>query len=154
MTRKCDPEKRNALKTALKRLVSDLGGLAAAASCTRVGTTLLSDYGNVDNERMTPVDVVLDLEMIGGYPHITSALASLQGYSLVMTEPKRLKCELAVIAARIGQDSAKLLGDAAAALAHERPTAAEMVSLSNDLAELGDVAGELREWLRREAARA
>ncbi len=83
MTRQCDLQMRNGLKTAFKRVVADLGGLACAASCTRVSPSHLSDYGNVESDKMPPMDVVLDLELISGRPHATSALAAMQGRALV-----------------------------------------------------------------------
>ena len=79
MVRKCTPEQINALKTAFKLVVSDVGGLEAAAACTRLGKSQLAEYGNINSEKMITVDVVLDLEAIGGAPHVTAAMAAAHG---------------------------------------------------------------------------
>lgn len=74
---------RAALKTAVRLTIQRLGGLDAAATCTRVGRSNLSDYGSLAHlDRHIPADVILDLELIAGEPHITAALARAQGYRL------------------------------------------------------------------------
>ena len=145
--RKCSPEMRNGLKTAFKRVIADLGGLACAAECTRVGISHLSDYGNVESDKVVPIDVVLDLEMISGPPHITAALAAAQGRELVVVTPLRPKDDLAVLLARIGADSGALFGDAAEALAHKKLTPREKQKLTSDLAELLAATREAYEYL-------
>lgn len=79
---------RAALKTAVRLMVQQLGGLDAAKSCTRVGTSNLAEYASVHHPaRHAPIDVVLDLELIAGEPHVTAALARLQGYRLEPIAP-------------------------------------------------------------------
>ncbi|MDD2794382.1 phage regulatory CII family protein [Acidocella sp.] len=140
---------RNGLKTAFKRVVADLGGLACAASCTRVSPSHLSDYGNVESDKMPPLDVVLDLELISGRPHATSALAAMQGRALVVVEPLRAKSDLAVLMARIGQDAGVLFGDISTALSHRRISDRERRKLQDDLRELIDASREALEYVGR-----
>jgi hypothetical protein len=110
--RKCSEGMQNGLKTAFKRVLDDLGGIEAAASCTRVGKSQLSDYGNIACDKMVPVDVVLDLELVSGQPHVTAALAATQGFELLPVD-KRPTHELLASLARIADDNGRLFGDVA-----------------------------------------
>ncbi len=60
----------NSLKTAFKMLIADLGGLDAAASCTRVKRSNLSDYGAPGKDFAVPSDVIADLETVAGAPRM------------------------------------------------------------------------------------
>jgi hypothetical protein len=127
---------RAALATATKRLIGELGGLEAAASCTRVRPSVLSDYGNPHSERMVPVDVTLDLERIAGRPLVTAALASLQGYALLPLDA-RGDDDIARHLARIGASVASLFARAAEALRDGVVDDAERQDLLFRLAEVG-----------------
>ncbi len=135
-------EQYNSVKTAFKLLVQQLGGIDAAASCTRVGRSQISEYGLTASDKTVPADVIMDLEAIAGVPMVTAALARAQGYGLVMIEPKRARGELAVLLARIGQDAGELFATAASALAHKRPTPAERQALLRELDDLRRTADE------------
>ena len=109
------PATYNSVKTAWKRLVQDLGGVAATAACTRASLSLASDYGSVASDRFCPADMILDAEFVGGTPHVTAALARAQGYELVPTVPQD-DSQLAALVARLGRDTAALFADAVAAI--------------------------------------
>lgn len=149
MSRQFSPAEYNSLKTATKLVVADLGGGDAAATCTRVGKSQLSDYGNVSSDKFIPVDVVLDLERVGGVPHITAALARAQGYLLVPGSTPRARSELAVLMAEIGRDVGELFGTAALALSHGKLTDAERQELLRELDNLHRVVGEVMSLLKR-----
>ena len=137
----------NAVKTATKRVIGDLGGVEAAASCCGMGKSQLSDYGNVNSAKVIRADVAVALERIGGQPHITAAMAAAQGYALVMTMPMRARSELAQLLARIGRDSGQLFAIAAHALSHKKPSAKERAALLRELSDLRNAADETMRWL-------
>jgi hypothetical protein len=143
-------EARNALKTATKQLVTLCGGLEAAASCTRVGTSQLSDYGNINSEKVVPADVALDLEVIAGGAPVTATLARLQGYALVRVIPLREQSELATMLARIGKDTGELFSTAAVALSHKTPTVKERNKLISELDELRQATSDAMFFLQKE----
>lgn len=122
----------NALKTAAKRALVDVGGIDAAASCTRGTRSLFSEYGSVGSDRFMPIDAVLDLETIGGTPHITAALASAQGFRLERIDP-RPRDEVAAALARIASSMGTLFATASDALSDGIVTQAEALRLGRDL---------------------
>ncbi|NKE43555.1 hypothetical protein HB662_02120 [Roseomonas frigidaquae] len=76
-------ESLRALKTAFRRLVADVGGLAAAEACVRVSDSQLSRYyDQADLATFPPADVIAQLEAIAGEPVVTAELARLRGYRL------------------------------------------------------------------------
>ncbi|MBW4089920.1 MAG: hypothetical protein HIU82_02255 [Proteobacteria bacterium] len=143
MQRPHAPVAYNALKTAWKCLVQDVGGVEAVAACTRVNLTLVSQYGNVYGDRFAPIDVVMDAETVGGTPLVTAALARAQGYLLVPVAPRGAG-DLSVKLAEIGRDVAALFATAASALGRAEPTDAERDALVRELDEVARVATETR----------
>lgn len=139
----------NQIKTATKLVLKDLGGADAAETCTRVGRSQLFDYGNIGMDKFIPVDVALDLERVGGSPHITAALARMQGYMLVQIEVPRERGTLAVLIAEIGRDVGELFATAAGALTHDKLTEAERQDLLRELDNLHRVTGEVMAFLSR-----
>lgn len=82
-----------ALKTAIHALIHAVGGLAAAASVCRVSVPVLSEYQSRNHpERMMPIDVALQLELVAGAPLVTGALARLQGFSVARPEGAAQPC--------------------------------------------------------------
>ena len=142
MTRRCTPENVNALKTAFKRVLFDVGGLLASAASTRVGPSQLSDYGNISCDKIVPVDVVLDLELISGQPHITSALAQLQGYDLVARELMPAH-ELIACLQRISEDNGQLFAQALHAVGGAALTATERASMIASAVDVQRASSEL-----------
>jgi hypothetical protein len=124
-----------ALKTATRLLVRDVGDLAAAASATRVsGAHIARFYDQQFDTTLAPIDVVADLERVGGNPRVTAELARLSGYRLVRVEAG---------AGRLGRSVAEVLAgasDVGAAYARAtedgRVTAAERGAIATELAEL------------------
>ncbi|WP_210357628.1 hypothetical protein [Sphingomonas beigongshangi] len=72
------------LKRATSDMVKGVGGVEAAAAFTRVGKTMLAEYGSVNrSECFAPIDVIADLEPLArersGWPHVTQALCRTMG---------------------------------------------------------------------------
>ncbi len=152
MNRQFSPAAYNALKTGTKQVLADLGGADAAVTCTRVQRSQLYDYGNVAVDKFTPIDVVLDLERVGGTPHITAALARAQGYMLMPIEIARDRSELSALMAEIGRDFGELFATAATALSHDKLTEQERLDLVRELDNLRRVTGEAIAFLSRQVA--
>lgn len=82
------PPPLQAMKVAARGLVQAVGGGEAAAGFCRVGQQVLSTYGNVNvAAAFMPADVVMALEAITvgqpGWPHVTRALASAAGCTVL-----------------------------------------------------------------------
>lgn len=128
--------KRAALKTAARVLIQRLGGIDAAATCTRVGRSNLAEYGSLHHpDRHMPVDVVADLEMIAGEPLVTAALARAAGFTLV---PLALPSggDAVLHLQRVAGQSGTVLSSAVAALSDGTIDADEREAL---LAQLDDL---------------
>lgn len=141
----------NAIKTAVKRLLNDVGGIDAAAACTRGSRTLFSEYGSVTSDRQIPVDVALDLETITGTPHVTAALACAHGYELVRIGQPRAAEHVAVALSKVGQSMAVLFADTATALAAGMVSAPANSILLADLEDAGRLVSEAMAVLRFQA---
>lgn len=75
---------RAAIKTGFRLSVQDVGGLAAAETVCRLQKSAIAEcYDPHRPERMPPIDVVADLEHVGGRVRVTAILARLAGYALV-----------------------------------------------------------------------
>lgn len=142
--RQHSPAAYNAVKTAVKQLYHEIGGLDAMASCTRVGRSQLSEYGSTHSPLYMPVDVVMDAETIAGHPHVTATLARTQGYTLLRMVPREAG-DIGVALAEVGRDTAALFADAATALSHGKPTTTEQARLVRDLDELLRVVTDARQ---------
>lgn len=118
-----------AVKAAFRLLVQEAGGPVAAAKITRVSDTMLSNYGNPNNEDcFAPIDVVADLEAEVGTPIVTCKLADLMGFDLVPRNgPDKLEIEH--IGRHLGDVSSAMtetIRSMADAMADGRLTAIEM----------------------------
>lgn len=147
MTRAHAPALYNGLKTSWKLVVADLGGIEAAAACTRVGKSVIAEYGAITSERFVPIDVVADAEAIGGRAHVTAALARAIGCELVPVEA-RGSGDLAVVLSEIGRDAGRLFATAALALADGAVSPSEREDMIRELDALRRVAGEAQAVLR------
>lgn len=81
------PEKA-LLKRATVEMIRGVGGLEAGAGFTRVGKSMLADYGSPNKpDCFAPIDVVADLEPLSrersGWPHVTQALCKMMGGTFV-----------------------------------------------------------------------
>ncbi len=150
MVRKHSAATYNALKTAFKLLVQDLGGLEAAATVTRVQRSQLSDYSNINHAvpSFAPADIILDLETVAGTPHVTAALARSQGYELVPVEA-HTDHELSVLMAHLGRDVSGVFATASEALADSVITEAEAHDLLRGLDQVCGAARAAMASLRR-----
>lgn len=75
---------RLALKRATSEMIKGVGGLEAGAGFTRVGKSMLADYGSTNKaDCFVPLDIVADLEPLArersGWPHATQALCRIMG---------------------------------------------------------------------------
>jgi hypothetical protein len=131
----------NALKSALRAVLDDIGGIEAAQTFTRVNRSVLGDYVNRDSAKFAPIDVVIDLEHTGGTPRVTAALARAAGYTLVKTEG-RSHSVLAHELARIGTDVGHLFSKASHALNGSKITPNERDSMLRDLDDLARACAE------------
>ncbi len=146
MARRFDDSKYDELRAALKRDIEALGGLEAAAACTRVGRSQLSDYTVPGSDKFVPADVVLDIESVGGNPRVTSGLARALGFELVPVLP-RDGSELADELVRIGRDVADLLTHAAHGLKGNKLLEMDRVAMIQALDDLRRASAEAMQLL-------
>ena len=79
---------RLALKRATVEMTKGVGGLEVGAGYTRVGKSMLAEYGSVQKpDCFAPIDVIADLEPLSrersGWPHVTQALCKMMGGTFV-----------------------------------------------------------------------
>lgn len=131
-----------ALKTAVKNLVSNLGGQEAAGSVTRVRHQAISDYASHQKtEIFAPVDVVLDLEASLGDPIVTRHLARSQGFELFrLTAGADVPVD-AQMATAIGEEFGDLMRQAGKALEDDGRISGREVAEFNILKEIDDLIG-------------
>jgi hypothetical protein len=138
----------NALTSAFKAVLDDVGGIDAMASFTRVKRSAIGDYSNRFVGKFVPVDVVLDAETIGQVPRVTAALARAQGYELVRFETRSAD-KLAVELARIGRDCGDLFANATSLLGGGKVSDKQRLAMIADLDDLGRAAREAVSLLSR-----
>ncbi|MBP0493047.1 phage regulatory CII family protein [Pararoseomonas indoligenes] len=128
-----------AFKTLVRALVERVGGLDAAAACTRVRRAQLSNYQSLNvDDAFVPVDVIWRLERIAGEPLITQELANRAGYTIVAVEPIA-EGELAALLAKVGAESGHVFSAFAEAMADDGQVNAQ---------ERGEIARELQDLIR------
>lgn len=123
-----------ALKTVSHVLVEAVGGVDAAAAATRVGRTVLCDYGRPGQPHFMPIDVVLDLERAARRPVVTQQLALLQQHDLVPIAAAEAGLVPEALAA-LGREISALFGECALALADGHLSDAERAALTTRGAE-------------------
>lgn len=125
------------LKSLLQSLTNRVGGLDAAAACTRVKRAQLGNYGNLNMpEIFAPVDVVVQLEAIVGDPLVTREMARLQHYALVPVKAME-EGELSAFLARVGAGSGEVFREFAEAMSNDGLVdPAERAAIGRKLAEL------------------
>jgi len=120
-----------AIKTYTRKLIHEVGGLDAAASCCRVGRSSLSNYQDQGSDQFMPIDVVLALEQVAGRPIVTQAMASMQGWSLGRPDAGPVPCigrAVAAVTRHAGAAAAAFM-EAAADGQIDRTEAADMTRL-------------------------
>lgn len=80
------PQSLLSVKAAFRRLVTACGGPESAQHITRCKAAALSRFGGMADEQFAPADVIADLETDCGSPILTSHLAAMQGYRLVLDD--------------------------------------------------------------------
>lgn len=138
----------NGLKAGTRLLIDDVGGIDAAASASRVSRSLWSEYASPGSPRFAPVDVILDVEAIGGTPRVTAALARSLGYALTLVEP-RDRGAVADQLAQLARTAGDVLSNGYAALADGVLTDAERAELLSGLHDIGRVVQETIALLER-----
>ncbi len=124
------------LKTAIRRLIAECGGVESAARVSRVNKTVLSDYQNPEKpDCMMPVDVAADLERDCGNSHVSSALARLAGGYFVKPKSGRDIASIAAALPRIGKETGDVFARAAKALADGKINDRERNQIHNDIEE-------------------
>jgi hypothetical protein len=141
-----------ALRTAVRHLVQELGGIDAASTVCRVGRSQISDYQTPHGDKFMPLDVVMQLEASLGQPVVTTALALAAGCTLLPLNPLAERSALAALLARIGKDTGELFGTAAQALGHAKPTPAERTMLLAELSDLHLAVGQTISFLQNDGA--
>lgn len=124
-------------KTLARVLVERVGGLEAAAACTRVRRAQLGNYQSPNaDEAFMPVDVVARLEHVAGEPLITQYLANRAGYAIIPVEPVA-EGELAALLARVGAESGAVFTAYAEAMAGDgKVDEAERAAIARELGDL------------------
>jgi hypothetical protein len=129
-----------ALKSASRVVLAAHGkGVAAAAAC-RLNEGSLSDCASPHHrERTLPVDVALQLELLGGSTAITSALARAHGCALV---PLGVRCGGQAVAdlERLGSEIGGYVTAQVRAMSDGVLTEAERAALARSLGELAEAA--------------
>lgn len=149
MTRPHGSSAYNALTTAFKAVIDDVGGLDAMATVTRVRRSALSDYANRHlPDKFAPIDVVLDGEAIAQVPHVTATLARLQGYELIRVDVRGAG-ELAGELARIGRDCGDLFEQACSLLSGDQVSEQQREKMIADLDDMARAAREASAMLSR-----
>lgn len=138
-----------ALKTLSRALVEAVGGLDAAAACTRVQRSSLASYYAPNLPAFMPVDVVGRLEEVAEQPLLTAELARRAGYELVPVRPIG-RGELAALIARLGAEVAETFATYATAMADGRLTAEERATLAREVADIKRAADAVLGALRAE----
>jgi hypothetical protein len=135
MNRASTPIQRASLKTAVKRVIAELGGLEAAATCTRAQKTRLAEYGAAQApDAHMPADVILDLELTAARPLITEALCRVHGCLMIPVELPG-EGDVARALQAVATDAGATLSDALRALSGGM-SAPDMLTVQADLTEL------------------
>lgn len=74
------------LKARTRQMYNEVGGVVEASEYTRLKKSVHSEFQNPNIEKFAPLDVVMDLELMGGKPFVTEFLAEMQGYYLTPVE--------------------------------------------------------------------
>lgn len=124
------------LKAATRLVIAAHGkGTAAAASC-RLNEGSLSDCASPHHmDRTLPLDVALQLELMGGSEAITAALARAHGCLLVPVEARGAG-DLAGLLAALGREVGDVFAASAEALADGEVSEAERAKLARELGEM------------------
>jgi hypothetical protein len=129
-----------ALKAASRLVLAAFGkGAAAAASC-RLNEGSLSDCASAYHpERTLPLDVALQLELMGGSTAVTAALAHAHGCALVPVAPRCASQAVADLE-RLGGEIGGFVTAQVRAMGDGVLSEAERAALARSLGQLADAA--------------
>lgn len=96
-----------ALKSRARLLIERVGGLDAAAACSRVSRSVLSGYQSPHVCQFMPVDVIARLEQVAEAPLVTEELARRAGYALTRSS-STVRGSVPELLARLGGECAEL----------------------------------------------
>lgn len=133
-----------ALKVASRLVLAAHGKGAVAAAACRLNEGSLSDCASPHHpERTLPLDVALQLELMGGSTAITAALAHAHGYALVPVGPR---CASQVVAdlERLGGEIGDYVTAQVRAMSDGVLTDEERAVLARSLADLAQAANTSR----------
>jgi len=121
------------LKTATRRLVRAAGGVESAASATRVGKSILSDYQNPAlTDHFMPIDVAAELEGDTGTDHVTQAMCRLAGGYFVRNKAGNI-VDFSAHMPELGKSIGEVWSQTAVALADGKISDSERHDLINRL---------------------
>ena len=130
-----------ALKVKARLLIERVGGLEAAASCTRIGKSQLANCQSAHSDQYLPIDVVCRLEEIVGEPIVTKELARRAHYRMERLDDGKPGDAMKYVA-----DVAKEMNDVLAAMAtgmaDGRLCADDMARLQRELLDVSRRAAE------------
>lgn len=139
----------NALCSAWKRLVIQVGGVDPLAAHLGRQRSHVSEYGLPHAGRSPSVATVLEAEAFAGEPFITRQLAAAQGYRLVPIEDSAdPAAALEPLAAKVLAEMGQAFTTFGAAMADKRLTKAERARLEREFGDVEAAAGKLVAALR------
>jgi hypothetical protein len=143
------PEKA-LLKRATVEMIRGVGGLEAGAGFTRVGKSMLADYGSANKaDCFAPIDVIADLEPLSrertGWPHVTQALCRLMGGTFV-AEPDvpATSADLLALSSQLSSEFNDAIGAVCAGLADNKWCSKDGERLDGELDQLLRVVVQMR----------
>lgn len=147
---------RSYLKKHTEALVKDVGIEAACVLTGKSKATLGRYYSDSEEhtERFMPVDAVAALEAASSYPHVTSALAELNGISISRNDPNRVPGEGGVNSdvVALSQRFATLMGEYHQSIADGTITINEAKRLLKETTLLQTVLIDMKLHLENETA--
>jgi hypothetical protein len=141
---------RIALKRATSEMVKGVGGLEAGAVFTRVGKSMLADYGSPNKaDCFAPIDVIADLEPLArertGWPHVTQALCKAMGGTFVPEpEAPATGADLLSLSSQLSSEFNDAIGAVCAGLADGKWCSRDGARLDGELDQLLRVVVQMR----------
>lgn len=142
-----------ALKARARLLVERVGGLDAAAACTRVGRSQFAAYQSPHHDQFMPADVIARLEEVAQEPLLTEELARRAGYALSRPQGDAAAC-ISQALARLAKESADLHGAVALGLSDGQLCPADEAAIEREAMQVKRVVNDLLAglWARRSLA--
>ena len=129
------------LKVATRLLIERVGGLEAAASCTRIGKSQLANCQSPHSDQYLPIDVVCRLEQIVGEPMVTKELARRSEHRLEPLGAVEPACAVRVVSA-VAQEANDALQALSAGMVDGVLDDADRARIQGELLDVARVASE------------